>query len=365
MSTALKDRYNKNFIETLAAALRKVTPPVDTSNLVDDVFTTAFNDYELKDRMYHITKVLHGILSSDFSIACNQIVQLTHILQDMGVGENFEYMFLPDYVSTYGLDQFEQSMETLAAITSFTSAEFAVRPFIHKYPTAAIDKMIEWTKHKNAKIRRLASEGTRPRLPWAMALPEFKRDPSPALPILKALKNDTDEVVRRSVANHLNDICKDNPEIAIQLALDWFGKTNETNDLIKHGTRTLLKQGHPTILNLFGLDAQNLDIEQFKVHTPQLCLGERLSFSFNVLMTSNKPKLTRIEFIIYLLKQNGTHSKKIFKISERMINNAVLSIEKKHHIKPITTRVYHTGEHYVSIVLNGKEFSKLPFYLTV
>ncbi|MCO4818267.1 MAG: hypothetical protein KC517_01495 [Bacteroidetes bacterium] len=208
MSTALKDRYNLSFFKTFETALHEVTPKVDTSHLFTQILTDEFKEFELKQRMYHVTKVLHDVLDKDFPIACNQLVQVTEALKQLGIGENFEYMFLPDFVATYGLNDFNTSMETLAKITSFTSAEFAVRPFIIKYPNKAIAKMLEWSSHKDSKIRRLASEGSRPRLPWAMALPQLKSDPSPGIPILENLKDDNDEVVRRSVANHLTIYAK-------------------------------------------------------------------------------------------------------------------------------------------------------------
>jgi len=365
MSTALKDRYNLDFFQSFAIALKEVTPLVDTSGFIANIFTDQFKEYELKQRMYHVTTVLNGMLSKDFHIACNQIVQITEELKLQGVGENFEYMFLPDYVATYGLDDFDMSMDTLAKTTSFTSAEFAVRPFIIKYPKEAMAKMLVWSSNDESKIRRLASEGSRPRLPWAMALPQLKSDPSPAIPILEKLKTDSDEVVRRSVANHLNDICKDNPEVAKSLATKWYGRSDVMDALIKHGVRTLLKQGDSEIMTLFGLDAHGLDIDHFTVATPEIRMGERLRFSFDIKNEQKSPRTVRIEFAIYLLKKNGSHSKKVFKISERSIPKNKVSISKDHHFKPITTRVYHPGKHFISVILNGTEFARLPFELDV
>jgi 3-methyladenine DNA glycosylase AlkC len=366
MTTALKDRYNVAFYKTFRAALEKANPEIDASSLSDKIFIPAFEQYALKERLYHSTRVLHTFLSPNYPTACQQIIKTIEALIADGVGENFEYMFFPDYIETYGIEEFETSMFALAKITGFTSAEFAVRPFIVKYGDRMIQQMIQWTFSPAAKVRRLASEGSRPKLPWAMALSELKKDPSPALPILENLKNDEDEAVRISVANHLNDICKDNPEIAVGIAQKWFGHTTATDALVKHGVRTLLKAGNPSILKLFGLSSEGLVLTDYTLHQTNIQMGERLSFSFKVDNQIKDEKTLRLEYAIYLLKQNNSHSKKVFKISERPIaGKANIDVSKNHHFKPISTRVYYSGAHYVSVILNGKEFERLPFTLVV
>lgn len=364
MSTALKDRYNAQFFDTFCQALELVNPRLETDQFRNDVFTTAFHEAELKGRMSHISTVLHTYLSEDFKTACQEIIDTVNALKGLGVGENFEYMFLPDYVAKYGLHDLDVSVNTLAAITAFTSAELAVRPFILKYPEKMIRQMTQWSKHKDPKVRRLASERGRPRLPWAMALPPFKVDPSPMLPILETLKNDPDMWVRRSVANHVNDISKDNPDIAKDLALRWMGHRKNQDAVVKHGCRSLLKAADPDILKLFGLDSSGLELLHFNVSNDHVKMGQRLHFDFKFANETNNPRTVRIEYNIHLLKKNGSSSEKIFKISERMIQaNEVVLIEKSHHFKPISTRVYYSGLHKVSVVLNGKPFETIDFQL--
>jgi 3-methyladenine DNA glycosylase AlkC len=304
--------------------------------------------------------------NSYYPTAFQQILKTIETLIADGVGENFEYMFFPDYIEIYGIEEFETSMLALEKITGFASAKFAVRPFIVRYGDRMMRQMIQWSFSPEAKVRRLASEGSRPRLPWAMALSDLKNDPSPALPILENLKNDKNEVVRRSVANHINDICKDNPEIAVRIAKKWFGSTTATDALVKHGVRTLLKAGHPLILKLLGLSSTGLVLKHYALHQTRIQMGERLSFSFNVDNQIKAEKTLRLEYAIYLLKQNNSHSKKVFKISERTIGGKEnIDVSKNHHFKHISTRVYYSGVHYVSVILNGKEFDRLPFTLVV
>jgi 3-methyladenine DNA glycosylase AlkC len=217
--------------------------------------------------------------------------------------------------------------------------------------------MYSWSKHKDHHVRRLASEGSRSRLPWAIALPQFKKDPSPLLPILNNLKNDSSEYVRRSVANSLNDISKDNPKIIIEIAKDWKDLSNETNYIIKHASRTLLKQGNTEILKHFGLHVhESLICSNFNIQNERIYIGENLEFSFELLNNGTDKQLVRLEYGIHYLRSNGTHSKKVFKISERvMLPNEKFNINRKQSFRIITTKKFYAGIQHVSIIINGQE----------
>lgn len=364
MSTALKHRYSPEFFQTFCKALNTAAPEIDTSSFLNDVFSPSFEQAELKGRMTLIVGVLKHYLPDHFPTACEVIIRTVSALKKLGVGENFEYMFLPEYVAIYGIEEFDVATSTLAAITGFTSAEFAVRPFILKQPADMIALMKTWSKHKDAKVRRLSCEGARPRLPWAMSLPDFIKDPTPVLPILEELKNDVNEAVRRSVANHLNDISKDNPEIAKRLALKWLGKSEAIDAVVKHGCRSLLKAGDPDILKLFNLHSDGLTLRNFDLVTKSVSMGERLHFNFSIKNESKEDRLVRIEYLVHLLKKNGDLAPKIFKISEREVSaGQEIDIERSHHFKPITTRVYYSGTHKLSVVLNGKVMNEESFDL--
>ena len=217
-------------------------------------------------------------------------------------------------------------------------------------------QMRQWSLHESAKVRRLATEGSRPRLPWAMGIPMLKIDPSLILPILGNLKNDPSESVRRSVANNLNDISKDNPEVVLRLAKEWLGQSKETDALVKHGCRTLLKQGHAGILNHYGLDTIGLVFTDFYISTPIVNMGDAMTFSFFIQNNNAADKTLRLEYGLYYKKANGTLARKVFKISERIYKGAErVVIERKQSFRPITTRVFHSGEHQLSLIINGEE----------
>jgi len=273
-------------------------------------------------------------------------------------------MFLPEFIETRGLDDFETSIQAFEFITRFTSCEFAVRPFIHRYGQPMLDQMLLWSRHDHAMVRRLASEGARPRLPWAMALPALKKDPAPLLPILESLKQDSSDSVRRSVANNLNDISKDNPEFVISLVRKWQGKGNETDALIKHACRTLLKQGNAEVLKIFGYKSQGLQVSDFSLASAQVEFGSSLEFSFSISNNATRTRKVRIEYAIYHLKKNGELTPKVFMISEREMDpGSQTKIERKHTIKPITTRRYYPGIHRVAVIVNGVEAAPIDFTL--
>ena len=365
MSTLLKDLYSPVFYNNFTNVLAQVLPALDKQQFIDAIFDEAFTGKELKERMRHTSQVLHQFFPKDFSKAATLIQQLITQLRENGIKEySVEYMFLPDYIETYGLNDFNSAVKAIEFVTQFTSCEFAVRPFILKHEDHMLQQMYAWSLHKDHKVRRLASEGTRPRLPWAMAIPALKKDPSPVLPILENLKSDPSEFVRRSVANNLNDIAKDHPEIVIKIASKWKGLSKETDAIIKHGCRTLLKQGHATILKYYGLHGENIALANFTITTPVVCIGENLVFSFSFTNNNSKAQVIRLEYAVYYKRQNGQLSKKVFKISERLYQPKETTIvQRRQSFKPITTRKFYAGRHKLSIIINGEEKDTKPFEL--
>ena len=368
MSTALKDVYSPAFYDELFDSLVKVVPAAKKDKLITLIFDDEWEARELKDRMKHTSRVLHEFLSDDFEQACLQLIQMMDIIIENGASEqNFAYMFFPDYVEQYGLDHIDTSLNAMERITQFTSCEFAIRPFLLNHQDNVMGQMLKWSQHAHENVRRFASEGCRPRLPWAMALPALKRDPSPILPILENLKQDKSEFVRRSVANNLNDISKDHPDQVLEIARVWSGAHPDTDRLIKHGLRTLLKQGNKHALELIGYGSnKDLAIEDFIIQTPEVKMGDSLAFSFKLHNTGKKASHVRLEYAMYYLRANGSHSKKVFKISEKEYSpHSQTSIVRKQSFRPITTRTYYPGEHFVSVIVNGVESEKKVFSLKI
>jgi len=364
--SALKHMYSESFFTYFLQHAQIVLPSLDKKKFLQAIFNAEWNEKELKQRMRHTTLVLHQFLDTDFNKAAKQIEAISNALKASNTSENiFGFTFLPDYIEVFGQQHYHSSIKAIEAVTQFVSCEFAIRPFLLTQPNEVIQQMLKWSEHENHHVRRLASEGCRPRLPWAMGIPHLKKKPQPIFPILENLKNDPSEYVRRSVANNLNDISKDHPQLIIDIAAKWKGQSAHTDALIKHGSRTLLKQGNKEILNHFGLTHNDKFIlSQFKINTPVVKIGDDLVFEFYVKNNSNETSVFRLEYAIHYLRQNGTHSKKVFKVSERPFTpSEAAQVIKKQSFRPITTRAFYPGQHKLSIILNGQERGIAEFEL--
>jgi 3-methyladenine DNA glycosylase AlkC len=226
-------------------------------------------------------------------------------------------------------------------------------------------QMLKWSRHKNQHIRRLASEGCRPRLPWGIAIQAFKKDPSLIIPILENLKDDPSLYVRKSIANNLNDIAKDNPNIVIDLIQRWKGHSVGTDWILKHGARSLLKKANVKVLTLFGIDSKvKCSVVEFKLHKKIIQIGRELTFSCILKNDSKKEMRFRIEFAVYYMKSSGKQSRKLFKINEKAYPQyALISFTKNISFKDLTTRKHYEGLHKIAIVVNGNEFCENEFHI--
>lgn len=365
MSYLLKDLYSPAFYNRFADVLTTSVPSFNKSKFIKAIYNDGFANMELKQRMKHTTKVLHGFFPEDYKQSVKLIEVIINKLREIKVGEDsLPYMLLPDYIETYGLDDYKTSIKALEFITQFVSCEFAVRPFLIKYGDKMLAQMTVWSKHKSYKVRRFASEGSRPRLPWAMAVPALKQNPEVVIPLLENLMNDPHEWVRKSVANNINDIAKTHPEIVLAIAKKWKGFSKETDAIIKHGSRTLLKKGHADILNHYGLNGKNIELDNLKILTLKVKVGDALAFSFSIKNNNKTAQTVRLEYAIYYRMKNGLPSKKVYKISERILQKGeALQINRKQSFKLITTRTFYNGVHQLGIIINGEEKAVKAFEL--
>ena len=377
MAELFKNIYNEQFFNGCTNALKCIINDFDERLFLSEIFDDKWESREIKQRMRHTTTILKNFLPTDYRTAIAKILELINYLKetpyglalkqkkDTQYGLSLEYAFLGDFVEQYGLDDYQTSVKAIEEITQFVSCEGTVRPFIIKYPNEMMAQMLVWSKHKNLWVRRLSSEGCRPRLPWHVALPNLKENPAPIIPILENLKNDTSVFVRKSVANNLNDIAKDNPEIVLELARKWQGKSKNTDWIIKHGSRTLLKQGNTAVMEIFGFGTEkNISIQNFQILTPKVKIGKSLEFCFKLLNNNKTKTQIRLEYGLYYQKANGALSKKVYRISEKeYAENSITQITRKQSFRVITTRRFYLGLHQVSIIINGNEFEKYDFEL--
>ena len=361
MPELLKNMYSEELLRKLAMNFKAAYQPFQADDFLSDVMDETWDKLELKARMRQITVNLRRHLPDDYEQAIGIINQ---VVADFPHGLNgFVFMCFPDFVEVYGQEErhWDVSIAALERYTMISSSEFAVRPFIINHEERMMRQMAEWALHEDENVRRLASEGCRPSLPWAQALPSFKKDPTPVLRVLELLKADPSLYVRKSVANNLNDISKTHPELVAEIAKAWYGKNGHTDWIVKHGCRTLLKKGNRDALSIFGMaDADSVEIHGFTLGAVPVFIGMDLLFSFQV--EAKRAAKVRLEYGVDYVKANGGRNRKMFQISELAFQeNTKKAYTRKHSFADVSTRKHYPGTHSVTLIVNGAERGTLDF----
>jgi 3-methyladenine DNA glycosylase AlkC len=279
-----------------------------------------------------------------------------------------------EYVAIHQQLSLDQGLEYLQKMTQFFSAEFAIRHFIIKQPVETLAILHTWLEHESHHVRRLVSEGTRPRLPWGMRLSIFIDQPERVMPLLVALRDDEEEYVRRSVANHLNDIAKDHPQLIIETAQHWLAEEElallsivqrkQRVKLIRHACRTLFKKGEPEVMALFGY--QPADDVKCSLSSDQLRVPFSGNFEFEMLLEKNTAtdNLLMVDYVMHFQKANGKQAPKVFKWLDRSFTDkSKEAVSKKHSFKKISTRKYYPGIHRLEVMVNGIKKAQIEFEL--
>ncbi|MFT5592439.1 MAG: 3-methyladenine DNA glycosylase AlkC [Oceanicoccus sp.] len=333
--------------------------------------TSELESLELKERVQHLIATLHQFLPANFeqTIAC--LLELPRVW-DAGNPDDplrgFAAWPIIDYVGVHGMNHPHLALPALRELTHLFSAEFAIRPFLLKHPELCHQHFEAWVQDESEHVRRLVSEGTRPRLPWGIQLKPYIKDPSDNLPWLDVLKNDESLYVRRSVANHLNDISKDHPQVVIDQCRAWYPNSNaNVKWLIKHATRTLVKAGHPEVFELLGhsKDVKVKDLT-LTLSADNLVLGDSLEFELSLSSSTKQTQSLVVDFALHFMKANGKTSAKVFKWKTLNLgSDQSVSLQKKHAIKAITTRRYYSGEQKLEVLINGQPVAEAEFFLEV
>lgn len=359
MAERLKDLFfTSAFVDKLSLALRHAHPAFDERKFRGLIYDGAWESKELLQRMHHLAHCLHAVLPEAYAKALEILKQIAP--QFAG----FEALLFPDFVEQFGWHDWERSLPALKFFTQFGSAEFAIRPFLLRDAARALALLHECAADAHPLVRRLASEGCRPRLPWAVALPAFKKDPRPLLPILEKLQDDEADTVRRSVANNLNDIAKDHPALVLEICERWKGRSQRTDWIVKHACRSLLKAKNKRALKLFGFaETRQARIEKFKLAKKRMTRGEDLRFAFELHIGGKRASKVRLEYSIDFVKANGETSRKVFQLGEKEFAPGVHAVSKRYSTSDKTTRKHYAGKHRVALVVNGQEQAEAMFVL--
>jgi 3-methyladenine DNA glycosylase AlkC len=324
---------------------------------------------ELKPRVKLIATELQKNLPPRFPEALHE---LETIVRKQKL-KSFELWPATEFIQTYGIDHIDESLAALYKMTQKFTAEFSIRPFINKYGDEIYQKLSKWSNDPNEHIRRWISEGTRPRLPWGERLPQAIQNPIRGLEILESLKHDSSLYVRKSVANHLNDIAKDHPEIVVQTLLRWKKEIIKAQEkdfhfLSSRALRTLVKEGHSGALKFMGVTLQKelIRCSPLKLRKAKIKMDEKLDFEFSIQNTTTKKLKFIVDFVIFFQKSNGELSAKVFKLKTGFLNSKQkIEMRKSYHFKPITTRRYYSGKHQIALKINGHLMNVKNFELKV
>lgn len=367
----MKDGLDRAALQRLAEALRGAEPSFDSRAFLRRAMR-GLKGMELKERVRHAVCALGAYLPGDFTDARAVVLAAGAAFPEGDPDDplrGFAAWPLIDWVAERATpehaDDLDAALEALRALTPLFTAEFAVRPFLLLDTERTMAHVEAWATDANPAVRRLASEGIRPRLPWAARLPMFQRDPRPVLRVLERLKDDPAETVRRSVANNLNDIAKDHPDRIVKIARRWSkGASEERAWVIRHATRSLVKQGHPGVLSVLGFTgAPKLDVE-LTLEPRRLQLGGALQLKVQLRSTARRIQRLVVDFAVHHRKANGTLAPKVFKLRTLALSPGErVTIDKAHAIRPISTRRYYPGEHAVELLVNGEARARAVFEL--
>lgn len=367
-----KNNFSEELVRCIADQLKRHLKPFNHAQFLAAI-VPQLESLELKERSQLIADTLHAVLPSNFKKRNTILLAMLRPLED---GENtlqsddagirgWGMLPLCAVVGQYGIDDFDASLKLLKEMTKRFSSEFDIRHFLLADQARALTILTEWVDDSCQHVRRLVSEGTRPRLPWAMQLPQIISDPTPILPLLDALKDDEEEYVRRSVANNLNDISKDHPDLVAKIAKQWMQAGNKRREkLLRHACRTLIKQGHSQTLEVFGYATPKITLTAINIENPELLFGSSLKFSACIVSTAKKPQKLIIDYLVHHKKNNGKLSPKVFKWKTITLEASKdITIARAHSIREITTRRYYEGTHALSLRINGQDFGYEEFQL--
>jgi 3-methyladenine DNA glycosylase AlkC len=360
MAESLKTFFSPALVRRLAADVARVYPGFPARRFVTQA-CAGLDALELLDRGRHISRALASHLPASYPDAIDVLLRSLGPEHDsdelLGAGmAPFFYMPHLVFVAERGLDHFDLSLRAQHELTRRCSAEFSIRPYIAKDPERTFAVFRKWTKDKNPHVRRLVSEGTRLRLPWAARVAWLDANPERVLDLLELLKDDPASLVRRSVANNLNDLGKVHPELLIHTCAAWLeGASAERRELVEHALRSAVKRGSPGALGLLGYGQKaSIAIENVRFEPPRVAIGGRVAISVGLRSRSRAPQSLLVDVAVHFVKANGTTSRKVFKLKRiELPPRGRSELRMVVSLAVHTTRKPQPGVHDVDVIVNG------------
>jgi 3-methyladenine DNA glycosylase AlkC len=358
MAEQLKNFFDAEVVRSIARDLHGAYPAFRKRAFTDQCMA-GLGDLELLARGWHIAEVMHQHLPNPFAAAAE--ILIASLGPEHVDGNSFgmaPFRFLPHvlFVQKYGLEDFEIAMRAQYELTKRFSAESSIRAFLVRDPERTYARLVEWARDGNVHVRRLVSEGTRPRLPWAPRLRAFQQDPQPVIALLEMLKDDPERYVQRSVANNLNDIGKDHPDLAVEVCGRWSIAAKQGRAwIVKHALRSLVKKGHAGALALMGAGAApRVRIDKVRLSPRNVMLGGRLQISFEIVSTARTAQTLIVDYAVHFVKANGTTKRKVFKLRRLDLPAAgQMQLASAVSFADLTTRRHYPGRHRLEALING------------
>lgn len=368
MAEPLKNSFGAVMPKTIAGMIKAVHPDFPDRAFVKEALL-GYEALELMPRGLKIAQALRSHLPEDYSAAI-EIVIAAMAIDPARIAKqpltSFVYLPFSFFIAEYGTDHFDASMRAQYELTQRFTAEFSMRPFLQKNPGPVLKLFAKWARDPSEHVRRLVSESTRPRLPWAPRLRAFQKDPAPVLKLLELLKDDPELYVRRSVANNLNDIGKDHPEVLFETARRWQkGASAERDWIIRHALRSAIKRGEAGALAALGFGEKALvEIRGASISPTSAAIGTAVVIGFEVHNNSKQSQRVLVDFRIHYVKASGATSPKVFKLKTiELAPHQSIALSKKISLQEMTTRKHYAGVHHVDVLLNGSPVALGKFQL--
>jgi 3-methyladenine DNA glycosylase AlkC len=368
-----KNQYNEQSIRALGDHIHRVWSDFPCEAFVAQA-VAGLESLELKERVQHTARALAACLPQDWVEAGDVLIAAlgdevdpersgSGVMDTSGVRGSM-IMVLGDVVVIRGMDRPEESLKVLKELTKRFTAEFAIRPFLRAHPAVTAALFDTWVHDPSAHVRRLVSEGSRPRLPWSFRLQVFADKPERTAAWLQALVDDPSLYVRRSVANHLGDIGKDQPDLAVALARRWMQKaTPGRNWVVTHGLRYLLKKGHAGALEVLGYRAPSVEVS-LEVDSQEIRIGESIKLGCHIISSSDRTQSLLIDYVVWHVRANGQRTASVFRWCKKQLHaGKTVSLSKSHSFRRVTTRRYYGGRHRIELQVNGRVFGGVEFEL--
>ena len=360
-----KDWFDSDAARQLSRQIRQVEPTF-IARRFQKMALSGIESLEFSQRVQQFSDALAVTLPDDIRQALRLLTQsLPRPLPSCeSVTDGWLQWPVGQFIADHGLEHFEVSFRAMQALTQCFTSEFAVRPFVERYPEKTIKRLTKLAKHSSPHVRRWCSEGVRSRLPWGAKLKGIAEDPAVILPILEILKDDPEIYVRRSVANNVNDISKDHPQLAIDLCRAWNkGAGEDRRWVINHGLRTLIKSGEPKALSIVGYKTPKNLAASIRVSPVNVSLGEKTTLSLSIENNDTRKCRLLIDYVVHFVRKKGT-TEKVFKWTSReLAAGETLVLSKQHAFRPTTVRTLYPGVHKIELQVNGVRLAEASIRL--